>query len=73
MPKPMQILGFTSRDDLIEFLITGLAIVPLLLMAGGWLVEGGVALIIMILLLAAIAALFPPPEWFAEDEDRHDP
>lgn len=69
----LKVLGFADRDDLIEFLVTGLSTLPIMLMLGGWLAEAGVAMITMIILLAGSAAVFPPPDIMAEDDESNEP
>lgn len=54
-------LGYHGVEDAIEFVMTGLAILPGLLMLNGNVVAGAAALLFLILLLAVIGISIPAP------------
>lgn len=54
-------LGYRGIDDAVEFLMSGLATLPALLMLTGFMLSGALALVTLIVLLAAVGMRAPPP------------
>jgi len=67
-------IGYQNADDAIEFIMTGLAIVPLLLMLTGFVLAGAITFIVLIVLLAMVGMHTPPPPARPADkaEKKHD-
>lgn len=63
-------LGFADADEAVEFVITGLATLPALLMVGGFIAAGAIALLVMILLLAGLGICIEPVEARSERDKR---
>ncbi len=63
-------IGYQNADDAIEFIMTGLAIVPLLLMLTGFVLAGAIVFIVLIVLLAMVGMHTPPPP--ARPADKSD-
>ena len=53
--------GYRDMDDAIEFVMTGLALLPALMFITGNVLAGAVSLVVLILLLAALGRRTPPP------------
>ena len=70
--KLLNKLGFADADEAVEFVITGLATLPALLMLGGFVAAGAIALLVMILLLAGLGISIDPVEVRSE-RDKHHP
>lgn len=58
----LELLGYRRPEDVIELIVTGMAILPPLLMLSGHYVAGGLALWSLLCLLAVAGSLVPPPE-----------
>lgn len=54
-------IGYRNAEDAIEFILTGICIVPPLLMLSGLVFAGAVALFFLIILLAAVGIFTPAP------------
>jgi hypothetical protein len=54
-------IGYRNADDAIEFVMAGLAILPLLLMLTGFVLAGTIAFLLLIHVLAIIGLHTPPP------------
>lgn len=61
MRKLLNALGYCNIDDAIEFVMAGLALLPLLMFVTGNAVLGAVSLIVLIILLASLGMHAPPP------------
>lgn len=57
----LKAMGYRGIDDAIEFVMAGLALLPLFLFLTGNVVAGAVSLIVLIILLAALGMHAPPP------------
>lgn len=55
-------MGYSSIDDAVELLITGLAVLPALLMLCGFVVEGAMAMVLMLTAVMTVAMHAPPPK-----------
>jgi hypothetical protein len=62
-------LGYRNIDDAIEFVMAGLALLPLLMFLTGNAVLGAVCLIVLIILLASLGMHAPPPPAPHDKED----
>lgn len=69
--KLLNKLGFADADEAVEFVIAGLAVLPALLMLGGFVAAGAIALLVMILLLAGIGISVEPLEAHSERDKHH--
>lgn len=70
--KLLKALGFADTEEAVEFVITGLAILPPMFMMSGFIIEGAIVLLVLILLLAAIGVCAPPPDIHADKDHHHD-
>jgi len=72
MLKLFKALGYRNIDDAIEFVMAGLALIPLLMFVTGNAVLGAVCLMVLIILLAAVGMHAPPPPAPREkDPEQH--
>ena len=67
----LKTLGYRNIDDAIEFVMAGLAMIPLLMFLTGNAVLGAVSMIVLIVLLAALGMHAPPPPAPREKDPAH--
>ncbi len=61
MRRMLGSLGYRDMDDVIEFVMAGLALLPALMFITGNVFAGAVSLVVLILLLASLGMRTPPP------------
>lgn len=73
LAKFLHCLGFETPDEAIEFLVSGIATLPALLMLSGFMLTGALTLLALLILLMLFAALeLPTVQAEARSKTAHD-
>lgn len=73
LAKFLHCLGFDSPDEAIEFLVSGIATLPALLMLSGFMLTGALTLLALLILLMLFASLeLPTVQAEARSDTGHD-
>lgn len=74
MRELLKMLGYQTPEDVVELIVTGIAVLPALLMLTGHIAAGGLVLWIMLSLLAVVGShLEPPPQSEDKPQRPHKP